>query len=47
MGLITSLFYSTDFALRDDVIAEHLRQLPNGFARELVFKMRFMDGLWH
>lgn len=45
MGLIRSLFYSTDFALRDDVTAEHLRCQPNRIARKLVFKMRFVDGL--
>lgn len=46
-GLIRSLFYSTDFALKHDVIADHLRHWPNGFARELVFKMMLVDGLWH
>lgn len=47
MGLIRSLLYPTDFSLRDDVIAMHWWCWPCGFARELLFKMRFVDRLWH
>lgn len=46
-GLIGSLFCSSDFALREDGAVEHLIPWPNGSAREQVFKMRFVDGLWH
>lgn len=42
---IRSIFSSTDFALRDDVVAEHLRCWPSGFATELVFSVRSVDGV--
>lgn len=42
-GLIRSLFYSSDFALGEDGVAEHVIRWPNWSAREQVFKMRFVN----